>query len=129
MTGCMALFFLLVGLEIKRELLVGRAVVGAARRPAGHRRARRHGGTGGGLLPCSIATRRSRCAAGRSPAATDIAFSLGVLSLLGARVPVSLKVFLTALAILDDLGAIVIIALFYSADLSLARARAGGRAA
>jgi NhaA family Na+:H+ antiporter len=114
--GLMAIFFLLIGLEIEREIYNGElsdiknatlpvfAAIGGMATPA---------------LLHFIFNRGTATQAGFGiPIATDIAFALGVLALLGNRIPISLKIFLASLAIIDDLGSIVIIALFYMGDLS-----------
>ncbi|WP_394200060.1 Na+/H+ antiporter NhaA [Shewanella waksmanii] len=115
--GLMALFFMLIGLEVKRELLEGALSSRAqASLPT-------FAAIGGLIFPALIYilfnySEPMAQAGWAIPAATDIAFALGILALLGSRVPVALKVFLLALAIIDDLAVVIIIALFYSSDLS-----------
>ena len=115
--GLMAIFFLLIGLEIERELYIGElSDIKNAALPI-------FAAVGGMITPALIhflINRGTETQAGFGiPMATDIAFALGILALLGKRVPLALKVFLTALAITDDLGAILVIALFYVGDFSL----------
>ncbi len=116
--GLMAIFFFLVGLEIKKEMLAGAlSDTKAAALPF-------LAAVGGMIAPACVyglinAGDHTALRGWAIPAATDIAFAVGVLALLGPRVPPALKVFLLALAIIDDLGAIIIIALFYTSDLSL----------
>lgn len=113
--GLMVIFFFLIGLELKREVIVGELssfknallpIIGAI---------------GGMLIPAGIYIYLNSGTSTESgfgiPMATDIAFAIGILSLLGKRVPLSLKVFLTALAVIDDLGAIMVIAIFYSSAI------------
>lgn len=116
--GLMAIFFLLIGLELKRELYRGElsnfknallpvfAAIGGIVFPA--------------LIHYSMNAGTATQAGMGIPMATDIAFALGALALLGSRVPASLKIFLTAFAVMDDLGAIIVIAVFYTAKLSIA---------
>jgi NhaA family Na+:H+ antiporter len=121
--GLMAVFFFLIGLEIKREVLAGElASARLAALPVA-------AALGGMIVPAAFYALFNAGTPGLSgwgiPMATDIAFALGVLALLGSRVPIGLKVFLTALAIADDLGAVVVIALFYTASIDWMSLAAG----
>jgi Na+:H+ antiporter, NhaA family len=114
--GLMTIFFLLIGLELEREIYVGElSDIKNASLPI-------FGAIGGMLIPAGLFLllnfgTDSQAGAG-IPMATDIAFAIGILSLLGNRVPTSLKIFLTALAVMDDLGAIIVIAIFYTTSIA-----------
>lgn len=114
--GLMAIFFLLIGLELEREIYQGElSTLKNASLPI-------FGAIGGMIVPAGIFLllnygTPTQAGAG-IPMATDIAFAVGILSLLGSRIPISLKIFLTALAVIDDLGAIIVIALFYTATIN-----------
>jgi NhaA family Na+:H+ antiporter len=115
--GLMTIFFLLIGLELEREVYIGElSTLKKAALPL-------FGALGGMVVPALIYLYFNFGTSTQSgagiPMATDIAFAIGILSLLGNRVPTSLKIFLTALAVIDDLGAIIIIAVFYSSSISL----------
>ena len=122
--GLMAIFFFLIGLEVKREILEGQlSSKEQLLLPAA-------GAVGGFVVPAAIYAafnwgNAETLNGWAIPAATDIAFALGVLMLLGKRVPIGLKMFLTSIAIFDDIGAIVVIAIFYTADLSVFALTAG----
>jgi Na+:H+ antiporter, NhaA family len=114
--GLMAIFFFVVGLEIKREIVAGElTTLRKATLPVA-------AAIGGMIVPALLYTALNHSGAGAAgwgiPMATDIAFSLGVLQLLGPRVPIGLKIFLTAFAIVDDIGAVLVIALFYTSNIS-----------
>ncbi len=122
--GLMVLFFFYVGLEIKREIIAGQlSVLKQAVLPIA-------AAVGGMVVPAAIYAAINGGtpyeAGWGIPMATDIAFAIGILSLMGSRVPVSLKIFLTALAIVDDLGAILVIALFYSTQINFVMLGAAG---
>ena len=122
--GLMVVFFFLVGLEIKREILVGElASVKAAALPIA-------GAIGGMVVPAALYALVNAGGVGAPgwgiPMATDIAFALGILALMGPRIPLPLKVFLAASAIVDDLGAVLVIAFFYTANIDLTALGAGG---
>lgn len=122
--GLMAMFFFVIGLEIKREVMAGElSSWKQASMPI-------FAALGGMLLPAALYLLfnlgKTSSNGWGIPMATDIAFSLGVLALLGKRVPLSLKIFLTAFAIVDDIGAVIVIALFYSSNIILSNLIIGG---